>query len=137
MRTSLMLTSLATFAVSLMIGNLSPAYAANCETKLKSLYICTATSEKGPPELYTMAADPATLGDGHFSLSVGMTAVQHCTCIAKGTPPHVRFGVSKDFFCNGTDIVAMGKVESDKLKGQMLSATGNRFVFTCEEAQTM
>jgi hypothetical protein len=98
MPTSFILASLATFAVSLMTGILSPSYAANCEAALKPLYTCTVTFDDGGLLNYCVTVDFAPRTDGEFRM-VYNNDPAWCTCKATGTPPNVNFGVARDFFC--------------------------------------
>ena len=122
-------------AVSLMTGSLSPSYAANCEADLKPFYTCTATFDTGGSVNYCVAVDYAPRTDGEFLMTADNTYYAFCTCKAQGTPPNVKFGVAKNFFCTeaDTNTVSMGTASRSIIKGQGFNTSvGVRSVFTCQ-----
>src|SRR5262245_48785165 len=76
--------------MSLMVGNLSPSYAANCEADLKPFYSCTATFDTGGSVNYCVAVDYSPRTDGEFLMVADTTYYASCTCKASGTPPQVK-----------------------------------------------
>jgi hypothetical protein len=122
-----------------MTGNLSPSHAANCEAGLKPLYSCTATSEGGGSVNYCVAVDFAPRTDGEFLMVADQTYYAWCTCKATGNPPHVNFGVARNFFCteDDTNTTSIGTATGNKIKGQIFNTSvGVRSVFTCERVVT-
>jgi hypothetical protein len=152
MRTSLIVSSLAALAVLILAGNLSRTNAASytdgpnafSSEKLVRVtsYQCTATFEKYAPRTYCAEMRVATPDDdGLFTFTDYQASVQFCTDEARGNPPNVQFGVSRDFFCNepNTGIASIGRVMGNKIKGQLYGQNvvgGVRAVFTCEQVAT-
>jgi hypothetical protein len=137
MRTSFLMTHLAVLAVLIMTGQHSPLYAANCEADLKPFYTCTATFDTGGSVNYCVAVDYAPRTDGEFLMTADNTYYAFCTCKAQGTPPNVKFGVAKNFFCTeaDTNTVSIGTASKSVIKGQGFNTSvGVRSVFTCQAA---
>ena len=138
---SLLLTVIKRTALvmSLMVGNLSPSYAANCEADLKPFYSCTARFDTGGSVNYCVAVDYAPRTDGEFLMVADHTYYASCTCKASGTPPHVNFGAAKDFVCteDATNTTSLGTASKTIIKGQSFNTSvGVRSVFTCQATTT-